>query len=265
LTNGLTFEIESDIINDKELLKEKIKQYKKNILELGNEIKDLKHNETYKTIQEIDDVDVYFEELKSELQSEKDRLEEEAKGILENTEENVEKLTLKNKIEPEISQYSKYIQSIENINFEKIRRYCNNLLNDNKADDMQEYLANNGKMYKAFIYDSLEQFVEKLDGENITLLDWECNQGLGSILVLDYVKEKQLDIKISQVILIDEDTKALSRAIAQVNALSYKVDILALKSCDINTVNNSLTIQNNITLNLIANNKISIVSNEVKK
>ena len=306
LENGLTFEIESDNINDKEILKSKINQIKKNILVLEKEIEDLKHDETYQIIQEIDDINEYFEELKSELQSEKDRLEKEAKGILQKSDDeipewiqklwdwadrnnissgklsrqienlintstidftnlklenipseiiNLKKLTtlvlwdcnlrylpkdiiklkwlkklnirgnsnlsltqsqkdwieeLRKKaivfsddnytividstldfvensninnikqtnnevkkttfIEPELTEYSKYLQSIENINFEKIRRYCNNLQNDNKSDEMQKYLSENGKMYKAIIYDSLEQFISNLDEEVITLI-----------------------------------------------------------------------------------------------
>ena len=378
LENGLTFEIESDNINDKELLKEKIKQYKKNILELENEIEDLKHDETYQIIQEIDDVDLYFEELKSELQSEKDKLEKESKSILQKSDDeipewiqrlwdwadennissgklsrkienlintstidftnlklenipseiiNLKKLTtlvlwdcnlrylpkdiiklkwlkklnirgnsnlsltqsqkdwieeLRKKaivfsddnytividstldfvensninnikqtnnevkkttfIEPELTEYSKYLQSIENINFEKIRRYCNNLQNDNKSDEMQKYLSENGKMYKAIIYDSLEQFISNLDEEVITLIDWGCNQGIGSMIILDYIKEKQLNTKINQIILVDDSKTAMNRAIAHINAL--KQDDIEL-----------LTIQNNDEIEMLKNIK----------
>lgn len=393
LENGLTFEIESDNINDKELLKEKIKQYKKNILELENEIEDLKHDETYQTIQEIDDVDLYFEELKFELQSEKDRLEKEAKGILQRSDDeipewiqrlwdwadennissgklsrkienlintstidftnlilenipseiiNLKKLTtlvlwdcnlkylpkdiiklnglkklnirgnlnlsltqsqknwideLRKKatvfsddnytividstldfvensniddikqtnnevkkttiIEPEITEYSKYIQSIENINFEKIRRYCNNLLDDKKADELQKFLTENGKMYKAIVYDALEQFISKLDKQTITLVDWGCNQGIGSMLVLDYIKEKQLNIIVNQIILVDDNTTAISRAMSQIKALKQNdLELLTIQNdTQLETLKN---IKNDNTLNILINDKMPI-------
>lgn len=391
LENGLTFEIESDNINDKELLKEKIKQYKKNILELENEIEDLKHDETYQIIQEIDDVDLYFEELKSELQSEKDKLEKESKSILQKSDDeipewiqrlwdwadrnnissgklsrqienlintstidftnlklenipseiiNLKKLTtlvlwdcnlkylpkdiiklkwlkklnirgnsnlsltqsqkdwieeLRKKaivfsddnytividstldfvensninnikqtnnevkkttfIEPELTEYSKYLQSIENINFEKIRRYCNNLQNDNKSDEMQKYLSENGKMYKAIIYDSLEQFISNLDEEVITLIDWGCNQGIGSMIILDYIKEKQLNTKVNQIILVDDNSMAMSRAIAQINALKQgDIELLTIQNND--EIEMLKSIKNNIIINLSINDKI---------
>ena len=391
LENGLTFEIESDNINDKELLKEKIKQYKKNILVLENEIEDLKHDETYQTIQEIDDVDLYFEELKSELQSEKDKLEKESKSILQKSDDeipewiqrlwdwadennissgklsrkienlintstidftnlklenipseiiNLKKLTtlvlwdcnlrylpkdiiklkwlkklnirgnsnlsltqsqkdwideLRKKatvfsddnytividstldfvensninnikqtnnevkkttfIEPELTEYSKYLQSIENINFEKIRRYCNNLQNDNKSDEMQKYLSENGKMYKAIIYDSLEQFISNLDEEVITLIDWGCNQGIGSMIILDYIKEKQLNTKINQIILVDDSKTAMNRAIAHINALKQDdIELLTIQNND--EIETLKSIKNNIIINLSINDKI---------
>lgn len=391
LENGLTFEIESDNINDKEILKSKINQIKKNILVLEKEIEDLKHDETYQIIQEIDDINEYFEELKSELQSEKDRLEKEAKNILQKNDDqipewmqklwdwadrnnissgklsrqienlintstidftnlklenipseiiNLKKLTtlvlwdcnlrylpkniiklsglkklnirgnsnlsltqsqkdwieeLRKKaivfsddnytividstldfvensninnikqtnnevkkttfIEPELTEYSKYIQSIENVNFEKIRRYCNNLQNDNKSDEMQKYLSENGKMYKAIIYDSLEQFISNLDEEVITLIDWGCNQGIGSMLILDYIKEKQLNTKVNQIILVDDNSMAMSRAIAQINALKQgDIELLTIHShYEIETLKN---IKNNIIINLSINDKI---------
>lgn len=159
----------------------------------------------------------------------------------------------------EYNEYGNFLTKIENINFEKIRRYCNNLVDDNKADEMQTYLAENGRMYKAIIYDALEQFIAYLDAKEITLIDWGCGQGLASMLVLDYIREKQLDIKISQVILIDDDVITLSRTIAHVDALSFnEIEILALNNDEIETMNSPQTIQNSITLNLFANDKMPV-------
>ena len=158
-------------------------------------------------------------------------------------------------IEPELTEYSKYLQSIENINFEKIRRYCNNLQNDNKSDDMQKYLSENGKMYKAIIYDSLEQFIAILDEEVITLIDWGCNQGIGSMLILDYIKEKQLNTKINQIILVDDNKTAMNRAIAHINALKQDdIELLTIQNND--EIEMLKNIKNNIIINLSINDKI---------
>ena len=264
LENGTTFKTVSSDIEDKELLLNKIKEFEQNISDLKDEIKTLKDDDTFTTILQLDNWDEYFEELKNELTEQKDNLEKEAMEVLEDENKDIskekeiiiEKHKTKNLvIQKENSDYSKYIKSIENIKFEKIRKYCENLSKDNSTDDMQKYLAQNGKMYKALIYDALEQFISKLDNQTITLIDWGSNQGIASMLVLDYIKEKQFDIKVSQVILVDDDTKILSRAMAQVEALSQdNIQIIAIKNDDDNLLDKIKT--NTIALNLFANDKI---------
>jgi len=149
-------------------------------------------------------------------------------------------------IKSENSEYSKYIQNIENINFEKIRRYCNNLVNDNKADDMQKDLAKNGKMYKAFIYSSLEKFINELNNKTIKLYDWNCNQGINSMLLLDYIREKQLNIEIRSLTLIESNNQKLERAMSNIESLNKNVilncyhdmkEINTSKQKNINTIN----------------------------
>ena len=264
LENGTTFKTVSSDIEDKELLLNKIKEFEQNISDLEDEIEHIKLDDTFTTITQLDNWDEYFEELKNELTEQKDNLEKEAMEVLEDENKDIskekeiiiEKHKTKNLvIQKENSDYSKYIKSIENIKFEKIRKYCENLSKDNSTDDMQKYLAQNGKMYKALIYDALEQFISKLDNQTITLIDWGSNQGIASMLVLDYIKEKQFDIKVSQVILVDDDTKILSRAMAQVEALSQdNIQIIAIKNDDDNLLDKIKT--NTIALNLFANDKI---------
>ena len=153
--------------------------------------------------------------------------------------------------------YEEWLEIIENISFEKIRRYCENLSKAGEADEMQKSLGEKGKMHKALIYDALEQFIEKLNGKTITLCDWGCSQGIASMLVLDYIKEKQLNIKVSDVILIDDDTNALSRAMAQVEALAQEsIKFTPIKSDD-NTIYDKIK-SNNKILNLFANDKLPI-------
>lgn len=268
LQNGTSFEVSSETIEDKELLRAKIKEYLKNIETIKSEIEEIKEDETYQTIAELDDWDEYFEELKGGLESEKERLQNEAREVLEEKgptkatnaiKSQQPKKENKKTIIKEDSPYSKYIQSIENIRFEKIRKYCENLSKANEADEMQKYLGENGRMHKALIYSTLEVFLEKLNGETITLCDWGCSQGIASMLVLDYIKEKQLDIKVSDLILIDDDTKALNRAIAQVEALAQDtMKFTAIKSDDNNISDTIKSNKNNIVLNLFSNDKIPI-------
>jgi hypothetical protein len=270
LESGTIFNLTSDSVNDTELLKEKIKEYKETLKHIEDEIAEIQEDDSYKTISNLEDWDAYFEELKNELKKEKERLEEEAEEVLQKSEETTQKtksiqIKQQKKVKETIIQkeyktpYAKHILSIENPNFEKIRRYCNNLVNENQAGKMQELLAQNGKMYKALIYDALEQFLVQLNGETITLIDWGCDQGIASMLVRDYIREKQLDIKVSQVILIDSNKAKLSRAMTQVEAVAYdKIEIIALKSDDNKLFDTIKIYKNDITLNLFANDEMPV-------
>ena len=270
LESGESFEVSSDAIEDKELLKEKIKEYKQNIQNIESELEEIKEDDTYQTISNLDSWDEYFEELKSGLEAEKEKLEEEAREVLEEKEPTENTKTIKpqpkkstkvktKNITKEDSLYTNHIQNIENIKFERIRKYCENLSKENQADDMQKYLGEKGKMHKALIYSSLEVFIENLNGETIILCDWGSGQGIASMLVLDYIKEKQLDIKVSDVILVDDEIKVLSRAISQVEALAQDdIKIIALKSDDNNLFDKIKSTKNNTTLHLFANDKRAI-------
>ncbi|MEA2099167.1 MAG: hypothetical protein U9P72_03460 [Campylobacterota bacterium] len=74
LENGINFTVSSDSVNDKDLLKSKIIDLRIHIDASKEEIKDITTDQTFITIQEIDDWDEYFQEIKISLEQEYDRL-----------------------------------------------------------------------------------------------------------------------------------------------------------------------------------------------
>ncbi len=83
LENGLVFEVLSDKIDNKEILKSKIEEFRQSIINIQEEIENIKVDDTFKTISNLENWDEYFEKLKNELQAEEIRLENESKVILE--------------------------------------------------------------------------------------------------------------------------------------------------------------------------------------
>lgn len=83
LENGLVFEVSSDKIDNKEILKSKIEEFRQSIIHIQEEIENIKSDDTFKTISNLENWDEYFEELKNELKVEEKRLEDESKVILE--------------------------------------------------------------------------------------------------------------------------------------------------------------------------------------
>jgi DnaJ-domain-containing protein 1 len=70
LKSGESYGVASDTIDNKELLEKRIKVARDKIHELEQEIKGIKESDTYQTIQDIDDWNAYFEELRSKLEDE---------------------------------------------------------------------------------------------------------------------------------------------------------------------------------------------------
>lgn len=407
LENGIAFEVLSDSINNKELLKLKIQEFRENINDIEQEIQDIKSNDTFVIISDLKDWDEYFEALKKQLEIEEERLKNEVEYISDDKEdfvwktillkflqkynihmgidittiasmielelrekyninipeeisnlknleyfyisqssiqnlpeslgdlqnlkrlylhknnlkslpanivklvnlktlqisdnnalnlttaqiewivnlikngcdvsmdndllkqnspletheewmENLWKWADENKIAIEQSTYSKKLLGMQLPTFEKIRRYNSNLVDDNKADDMQTILATEGKMYKALIYDALEQFIHNINAKiAITLVDWGCGQGIASSLVIDYIKEKQLDIEVRKVILVDDDIEALSRAMLHVSILKQNdLKIIAINTNNSDDIEKLNSMKNNFTINLFANDKM---------
>jgi len=257
LKNGTLLEVEYNKIENKKVLKAKIKELKVTLKQLQKESEEIEQDETFQTIQQIDDWDEYFTELKTELEKELNQLE-----VSLNEEDTKEELTLKQEVKQtlfnheveEVDEANNPLYDISNISFEKIRRYYNNLLKNNTADIMAQEFSENAKLYKALVYDTLEQFMYDLTYNELSIIDWGCSQGMGSALVLDYIKEKQLNIKVTQVILIDDDKKALSRAKLHADVLKQnELDIITI---DVNKNIEKLNeVKNGFALNLFVNEK----------
>jgi len=81
LKTGTSFGVSIDSINDKELMKEKIEEYRKKIAEIQDELGEIQEDETFQTISTLDNWNDYFEELKSKLEKEKEKLEDQISQV----------------------------------------------------------------------------------------------------------------------------------------------------------------------------------------
>jgi len=78
LESGNGFNVSSDTIDDKDLLKSKITDIRDMIFQDEVEIEIIKESEAIKIMQEYNDLEEYFSKVKSELEAEYDRLKNEA-------------------------------------------------------------------------------------------------------------------------------------------------------------------------------------------
>jgi len=180
---------------------------------------------------------------------------------------------INNFLQSEANQYSQQLHKIQNPNFNKIRKisidYIMSIGNPNdlhyqlsqgvtvieEEDLLYKYLFNYGKMHKTKLYASFDTVIHQLNNKTINVIDWGCGQALATSLLIDYLKENSLNIDISNVILIEPSSLALSRGMLHIDVLKEdEIDIKAVNK-DIDSLEISdLTINNsNITLHLFSN------------
>jgi len=181
--------------------------------------------------------------------------------------------TLKNFIKSEVSEYSKILNEIQNPTFQKIRQISINYIMDignpdslhyqlnqgvtiiEEQDLLYKYLFSYGKMHKVKLYSSFDTVIYQLNNETINVIDWGCGQALATTLLMDYIKEKKLNIKLSNITLIEPSQLALSRGLLHIDILKENpIEVKAINK-DIDCLEQSdLIIDNsNITLHLFSN------------
>lgn len=152
----------------------------------------------------------------------------------------------------------------ENISFNLVRQIAGNE-NDSQVwrslgygrnilvscEQLDQYLYSYGPM----IQSQWTQICEGLniDGENITLLDYGCGQGLASLLLLDCVQE-EFRYDVSQVILIEPSDIALTRA-EHIVQICYPNARIRRVHCNFDSVTNRDLQTNNddIKIHLMSN------------
>lgn len=79
LLTGESFNVTSDTVNDKNILKRKINVTRDKIKGIKLELEAIKKNDTFVLVQKVYDINLYFEELKEELLEEKEMILEKMK------------------------------------------------------------------------------------------------------------------------------------------------------------------------------------------
>jgi hypothetical protein len=180
---------------------------------------------------------------------------------------------LKNEIRIENSDYSKELYSLENPTFEKIKKvsdlHVKNLVNQDELferlnrgikiiDDenlLFKYIQSFGNKHKIKLYDAFEKIIAKFNGEKINIIDWGCGQAFATTMLIEYIKEKNINLHINDICLIEPSKLALSRGLLHIDIL--KTDNYNIKAinCDIDCLKKEDLVINNSykTLHLFSN------------
>ena len=171
-------------------------------------------------------------------------------------------------VEKEKGPYSEELYSLSEPTFEKIREVAwdyiksigdsdelYNRLKRGQAiiedkDLLYKYIVSFGEKHKAKLYSAFEKIVDKLDGEQFNIIDWGCGQAFATMILLNFIREKNINLNISDICLIEPSKLALSRGLLHIDVLKTKdynikainSDIDCLKAEDIVFDNNYKTL-----------------------
>jgi hypothetical protein len=144
---------------------------------------------------------------------------------------------------------SEYIKSIGNPDelFYQLNRGMK-VIDDEKL--LFKYLQSFGEKHKIKLYSAYDEIFEKIKNRSFNIIDWGCGQAFATMILLDYLKNKNIELDISEIILIEPSKLALSRGLLHIDILKqreYKIktincEIDCLKEEDILFKNNSFTL-----------------------
>lgn len=124
----------------------------------------------------------------------------------------------------------KYIQSIG----DKQELYDRLIRGEAIIDDevlLYKYLVSFGGKHKAKLYSAYDAIIDKLRHEKFNIVDWACGQGMATIVLLNYARERNIELNIENITLIEPSSLALSRALLHVDVLKQKeYNICAINS-----------------------------------
>lgn len=120
---------------------------------------------------------------------------------------------------------------------------------------LQMYIYAFGKMHNAKLLHAFNHMKDRvLKSDKITIIDWGCGQGLASLCYHDYLKDYNSQQQVSQIVLIEPSSLALSRAELLCSYFYPDAEIIAINKSFDNLSNDDIKISSEIlTLNLFSN------------
>ena len=122
-------------------------------------------------------------------------------------------------------------------------------------EQLYSYLRSYGLMHKAKLLSSFSSFpFNEIWGRHIEIYDWSCGQALATIVLLEYLEERNIDLSIDRVTLIEPSEIALKRASLHVKHFDSEVRIRTiLKDMDSLEITDIVSLDEIIKIHLFSN------------
>lgn len=154
----------------------------------------------------------------------------------------------------ENGEYAENLYSLDNPTFDDIKKISSNYINlignpnelfyqlnrgmkviDNEKL-LYKYLQAFGSKHKIKLYSAYDEIFEKIQNKKFNIIDWGCGQAFATMILLDYAKNKNIELDMSDIILIEPSELALSRGILHIDILKQKEYNIKPINCNIDCI-----------------------------
>jgi hypothetical protein len=112
-------------------------------------------------------------------------------------------------------------------------------------DLLYKYFVSFGGKHKSKLYSAYDEIITKLQNERFNIIDWGCGQGMATMVLLDYARQRGYQLDIQNITLIEPSPLALSRALLHVEVLKQKEYRIQTINSDFDCLNAEEIICNN--------------------
>lgn len=165
------------------------------------------------------------------------------------------------------------------VTFEKIRQVSVNMLLNNYTEEerdeiydelrrgvaivernryLMQYMLSYGLMHEAKLKKAFKKIKNDINGQSIEIIDYGAGQALASFVLLEYIRDKRLGVKVECITLIDPSLRALKRGKLHLKTIrndineNIRIDIVNKKLEEIEH-DDLETISDNIKIHLFSN------------
>jgi 2-polyprenyl-3-methyl-5-hydroxy-6-metoxy-1,4-benzoquinol methylase len=120
---------------------------------------------------------------------------------------------------------------------------------------LYKYFVSFGGKHKSKLYSAYDEIITKLQNVRFNIIDWGCGQGMATMVLLDFAKQRGIQLDIQNITMIEPSQLALSRALLHVDVLKQKEYRIQTINSDFDCLNAEEIICDNdyMTIHLFSN------------
>lgn len=157
--------------------------------------------------------------------------------------------------EKKIAEASSYCKSLSYTKQKELKEsLCNGKALLKSVDQMKAYLYHYGDIHRQKLLKAYSKLPEYIFSRNFSVIDWGCGQGLGSIILDEFIeKEKGVSGVITDITLIEPSRNCLRQAIGYIEWTLPKTMLSAICKKEENISKEEICLQERLVVHILSN------------